>query len=378
MEVLDGLVREVTNWQAKYTTAEPIGEDGSFPLARKVKRTFDTPRVKSVLAELQYLEVTVNLLNDVVKCAALQSAQMESRSGPRTEANRREVLRAKLYIRSVIMSHRVAQLYVKQRHAEEQLLWDEAQNEDSPPAQESLPPRVDMHEASMPWLKYDIDYNDDHQGAAQQNALVEHLLLSWADFEVIVASAEGTEIDMEGDEQAARATEAYQQGRTMGPLPFRDPYPARTGAAPTAQTPQPPAQRPGPPPPRARQPSLSLDTTHLPAVRQSASAVQGPITYWSIVIGQKHYLFENDQRTSDLDIPDSALEARVFSHDNACTEIPKDLISRDAIRAKGYAHAEVPAGRNRAMWNIRSALHWVCDIQALAQYQANRITGQSK
>jgi len=285
------------------------------------------------------------------------------------------VLRAKLYVRSVIMSHRVAQLYVRQRHAEEQALWDEESNEES--ASRGLPPRVDLHEASMPWLKYDINYNDDHQGAEQQNALVEHLLLSWADFEVNAASPEGTEIDMEGDEQAARATEAYQQGRTMGPLPFRDPYPPRTGVAPAAQTPEPPAQRPGPPPPRARQPSLRLDTTHVPAITQRTAAVQGPITYWSIVIGQKRFLFENNQRMSDLDIPDEQFVAKVFSHDNACTEIPKDLVSRDAIRAVGYAHAEVPARHNRAMWSIRTALHWVCSILPLDHYQAKNLAGQS-
>ena len=320
-----------------------------------------------MLAELQYLEVTVNLINDVVKCAALQTAQMESQSGRRTEADRRDVLRAKLYIRSVIMSHRVAQKYVQQRHAEEEMLWNEAQNEGFVPRGENLPPRVDLHGDSLPYLHEPIDYKDDHEGAEQQNQLVDLLLEQWADFAPNVASAEGTEIDMEGDEQATRATEQYQERQTYGPLPFRAPYPARTGSAPVAQTPAPPpAQRPGPPPPRARQPSLTVDTSHVPRVSQNSSAVSGPITYWSIVIGQKHYLFENGERKSDLDIPDIALEARVFSHDNACTEIPKDLVSQDAIRAKGYAHVEVPAARNRAMWNIRTALHWV-----LSCYQLN-------
>lgn len=357
--MLDGLVWEVTNWHAKNKTGEPIGEDGVFPLARKVKSLFDTPRVKSVLAELQYLEVTVNLINDVVKCAALQTAQEESRSGRRTEVNRRDVLRAKLYIRSVIMSHRVAQKYVQQRHAEEAMLWNDAQNDGSVSWGRSLPPRVELHESSVPGLQDDIDYNDDHQGAEQQTKLVDLLLEEWADFGLPVVSAEGTEIDQGMDEQATQATEEYQRERTFGPLPFRDPYPPRTGA-PVAPPTAPQAQRPGPPPPRARQPSLHLDTTHIPAVGQQASAVQGSITHWCIVIGQKRFLFENGQRVSDGEIPEEQFEGYVFSHDNACTEIPKDLVSRDAIRAIGYAHAEVPAGHSRASWSIRTALHWVC------------------
>jgi len=82
----------------------------------------------------------------------------------------------------------------------------------------------------------------------------------------------------------------YQAQRTFVPLPRG--RPARNGASPVAQTAAPPAQRLGCPPPR-HDSRVSLDTTQVPSVSQCTSAVQGPITYWSIVTGQKHFLFDN-------------------------------------------------------------------------------------
>jgi len=273
IEDLEKLVDEVTSWQRSSRRGR-----GGMTLAEKVKTTFDTPRVKTILAQLQYIEGTENLIIEVWRYGA-QRANVRT---PNEEDNQR-LGRARRSIRSLIMNRKVALKYVNQRLAEEDATLLNTtrstiggSDSDGPSRPSVLLLRRSIHAEQLTYLDEVLEIGDDNRESIQrQDQLIHNLLERWTRSQLPEADFpdEESEFDHDPDEEAATGgyggqPSSFYRSQTM-PIRVNDHATPQTAAtfSRTLQTEPPLAgQRTGSGA-AGGLPSLSVKTATIPAER---------------------------------------------------------------------------------------------------------------
>lgn len=278
IEDVEKLVDDVLYWQRlprKSRRGQTLGD--------KIKRTFDSPRVKTILSSLQYIEATINLIVKVWKYGL-------HRAGGRTptEEDRQKLGRERRLIRSLILNRKVAFKYVDQRLAEEDatLLNTTRSTIDGSDSDKSSRPTVllsrrSIHAEQLAWLDDVVDIGDDSREAIQrQDQLVHDLVERWTHSQSPDSEHFDHETVFESDEEAATGgyggvNSSFYRDQT---IPNRDhdhapPQRAQASSQPPREMPSFGRQRTGSGV-AARRPSLSLNTS-APLQRQTPSAPPG-------------------------------------------------------------------------------------------------------
>lgn len=228
LEDLEVLVQDVQNWKRPVNDAEEA-------FKRKVKRTFDTARVKTILAQLQYIEVTVNLIIHVIKLGVLAQTLLIRQEG--SEEDKAGWLRGKLYIRSLLMSRQVALKYVRQRLAEEPLPTPVATGSNASESNSRRTSHQPILRASRPLHDDRLDYLDDityihddsHDATQLGYRLVRDLIVKWTTWVDELDDDDETQFEM--DEEALAGGHVPEASWSDDPrpnsgsfdLPFRTP-----------------------------------------------------------------------------------------------------------------------------------------------------------
>ena len=233
IEDLEKLVDEVLYWQRRSRKTR-----GDETLQEKVRRTFDTPRVKTILASLQYLEATISLIIEVWR----YGAQRADAHTP-TEEDYQRLGRTRRLIRSLIMNRGVALKYVSQRLEEENatLLNDTGTTADGRDSDKSLKPTIllsrrSIHAEQLSYLDEVLDFGDDSRESVQrQDQLVHNLVERWSrsQFPETEYSDHESVFDQESDEEAATGgygglNTSFSKSQT---LPTRDQDPGTSHRA---------------------------------------------------------------------------------------------------------------------------------------------------
>jgi len=220
IEDLEKLVDDVLSWQRL-----PRKTRGAVTLAEKVKKSFDTPRVKTILSSLQYIEATINLIIEVWK----YGRRVDSRTPTEEDFQRRG--RTRRLIRSLVMNRKVALKYVNQRLAEEDatLLNTTRSTIDSSDSDKSSRPvllsRRSVHAEQLAYLDEVLESGDDSRESIQrQDQLVHNLQERWTQSQVSAIESRDEESVFESDEEAA--TGGYAGGNASSykaqPIQNRD------------------------------------------------------------------------------------------------------------------------------------------------------------
>lgn len=351
LEDLEKLVDEVTSWQRSSRRGR-----GGMTLAEKVKTTFDTPRVKTILAQLQYIEGTENLIIEVWR----YGAQRANVRAPNEEDNQR-LGRARRSIRSLIMNRKVALKYVNQRLAEENATLlnttrstMDGSDSDRPSRPTVLLSRRSIHAEQLTYLDEVLEIGDDNRESIQrQDQLIHNLLERWTRSQLPEAdfSDEESVFDHDPDEEAATGgyggqPSSFYRSQTM-PIRVNNHATPQTAAtfSRTLQTEPPLAgQRTGSGP-AGRRPSLSVKTTSIPAERPTPPPSSS--AYQSARPGSARPPLSSTSYNATTGPPYSATTAksphnRAFSMSQA--EQKPDLVSQQkskSLRDSGYVTENV-------------------------------------
>jgi len=284
--VAGGLIEDVEKLVdvVLYRHRLPRKSRGGQTWGDRIKRTFDTPRVKTILSSLQYIEATINLIVKVWKYGLHRAGGCTP-----TEEDRQRLGRERRLIRSLIMNRMVALKYVNQRLAEEDatLLNTTRSTIDGSDSDRSSRPTVllsrrSIHAEQLAYLDDVVDFGDDSREAIQrQDQLVHDLVERWTQVQSPDSEQQfDHETVFESDEEAA--TGGYGGVNSSfyrdQPLPKRDYDHAPVQRAQASS--QPPREMPSFGRQRtgsgvaAQRPSLSLNTS-APLQRQTPSAPPG-------------------------------------------------------------------------------------------------------
>jgi hypothetical protein len=310
LEDVSSMAERVISWKERRRDSTP----GNFTAVSKT--VFDSPRAKTILSSLQYLQKAIQLIIQVVRFAALKEQQWQNP----TSNDGRTLLRRRIYLRGLLKTAHIALNYTRSR-ASQELAADEV----APPTPMTQAPAElrshNLHDLQMQYVFRLKSYTESAESINEQDDHFSYLLRRWTgDGYVDDSDDEGTvftdlDLDLRSDLEAGMYDHSTQEPHRHS-LPLRIASPRATAPSAHARRSSSNEQaqpvlaqrplhagsgeshetlRPGPPraasavnapprgaPPRDRQASLKVDTSiqpqHHRAMTTPASSSARPAT----------------------------------------------------------------------------------------------------